>query len=224
MNFLHSFPIWLLIALPLIPLVLHLLTLQRLRTIELPTFRFLFDSYVQQRRRTQFLEALIALLRMLFIFGLLFVIRRPYSQNTSGLSQSGSDRDVYLLVDCSASMDANSLGESALNRAKQVAQKIVTTHLRPGDHVTLIRVAGKPEIVFTHFAADAPSIKDSIAGLQISPARANLFASLNSIFGDERSAPSIRSSTSSPIGNRTVGARLSNNSKWRIASFLPIPR
>jgi hypothetical protein len=189
MSFLHTFPIWLLIALPLIPVILHLLTLQRLKTIELPTFRFLFDSYVQQRRRTQFLEALIALLRILCILGIMLVILRPYSQNTSGLSKGGSNRDVYLLIDCSASMDANSLGESALNRAKQVAQKIVTSHLSPGDHVTLIRVVGKPDVVFTHFAIDAPAIKDSIAGLQISPARANLFATLHSIFGDEKKRP-----------------------------------
>ena len=42
--------------------LLHLLTLHRLRTVELSTYRFLFDSYVQQRRRMKFLEALLALL------------------------------------------------------------------------------------------------------------------------------------------------------------------
>ena len=39
------------IPLAAIPVLLHLLTLHRLRTIELSTFRFLFDSYVQQRRK-----------------------------------------------------------------------------------------------------------------------------------------------------------------------------
>ena len=60
---------WLWIFLPLaaIPIILHLLTLFRLRTVELSTYRFLFDSYVQQRRRMQFLEALLAMLRTLFL-------------------------------------------------------------------------------------------------------------------------------------------------------------
>jgi hypothetical protein len=66
MTFLNWWMLWL-IPLAVIPILLHLLTLQRLRTVELPTFRFLFDTYVQQRRRMQFLEALIAFLRMLIL-------------------------------------------------------------------------------------------------------------------------------------------------------------
>ena len=42
----------------MVPILLHLLTLHRLRTVELSTYRFLFDSYVQQRRQMKFLEAL----------------------------------------------------------------------------------------------------------------------------------------------------------------------
>ena len=73
MSFLH---LGLLSFLPLvlIPIVLHLLTLHRLKTVELSTFRFLFDSYVQQRRRMKFLEALIAFLRTLFLLLLVLLI------------------------------------------------------------------------------------------------------------------------------------------------------
>jgi len=46
--------LWLL-PLVAIPVVLHLLNLFRLRTVELPTFRFLMESYVQQRRRIRLL-------------------------------------------------------------------------------------------------------------------------------------------------------------------------
>src|SRR3954452_1567759 len=60
-----------------IPILLHLLTLHRLKTLELSTFRFLFDSYVQQRRRMQFLEALLAILRFLFLAFLIFMFTRP---------------------------------------------------------------------------------------------------------------------------------------------------
>ena len=43
MQFLHTSLLYLL-PLAAIPIVLHLLTLHRLRTVELSTFRFLFDS------------------------------------------------------------------------------------------------------------------------------------------------------------------------------------
>ena len=66
-----------LIALAAIPIVLHLLMLHRLKTVELSTYRFLFDSYVQQRRRMRFLEALLAMLRAAF---LLFLRAAPISR------------------------------------------------------------------------------------------------------------------------------------------------
>src|SRR5262249_53903914 len=54
MSFLLPPLLWFL-PLAALPVLLHLLSLFRLKTLELPTFRFLFDSYVQQRRRLQFL-------------------------------------------------------------------------------------------------------------------------------------------------------------------------
>jgi hypothetical protein len=43
MTFLNWWVLWL-IPLAAIPILLHLLTLQRLRTVELPNFRFLFGT------------------------------------------------------------------------------------------------------------------------------------------------------------------------------------
>src|SRR5262249_62375494 len=96
MSFVHAIPLALVIALPLIPILLHLLTLQRLRTVGLSTYRFLFDSYVQQRRRAQFLEALLAVLRMLFVLGLIALVARPVARRVSGLFQGGCGPDVNL--------------------------------------------------------------------------------------------------------------------------------
>src|SRR6516165_833380 len=110
MTFLHwNLLLW---TLPLaaIPILLHLLTLHRLKTVELSTYRFLFDSYVQQRRRMQFLEALLAMLRTAFLLLLLGVICRPVVRHWGSLFHSGSGREVILLVDCSASMKAQTAG------------------------------------------------------------------------------------------------------------------
>lgn len=188
MTFVNAIPLALLIALPLLPLLLHLLTLQRLRTVELSTYRFLFDSYVQQRRRTQFLEVLLVLLRVLFVLGLLALIARPTMKKASGLFQTGSGRDVILLVDCSASMDTKTKGQAAFDRAKEAAKSVVA-NLSSDDRVTLIRVTARPEEVFRRFSTEAADLQDRIDQLKTSPARANLFAALNSIFGAERKPP-----------------------------------
>src|SRR5437660_5481335 len=101
MTFLHPALLWLL-PLAAIPILLHLLTLHRLKTVELSTFRFLFDSYVQQRRKMQFLEALLAMLRTLFLLFLIVMVCRPIVEKSNKLlpTGSGGGRDVLLLVDC----------------------------------------------------------------------------------------------------------------------------
>ena len=62
------------LPLALVPILLHLLTRHRLHTIELSTFRFLMDSYVQQRRRLRLLEFLVMLLRFGFVALILSLI------------------------------------------------------------------------------------------------------------------------------------------------------
>src|SRR5262249_10343342 len=147
-SFVHAW-MWGFLFLAAIPIILHLLTLFRLRSVELSTFRFLFDSYLQQRRRMKFLEALLACLRTLLILLVVLMIMRPIVPHINNLFLSGSGgREVVLLVDCSASMNAQTLGESSFQRAKKAAQAVVK-HLRREDRVTLVRVASRPEELFT---------------------------------------------------------------------------
>jgi hypothetical protein len=195
MGFLHLWMLWFL-PLALVPVLLHLLTLHRLRTVELPTFRFLFDSYIQQRRRMRFLEALLAMLRVLFMLFLVFLVCRPvvkhWDQLFGGTTGSGG-REVILLVDCSASMNAKSAGVSSIDRARTTALSIID-RLRPADQVTLIRVGARPEEILSRFNTDTEGIRNRIRALEPGSSRANLFAALLQLFGPEagrRSNPAV---------------------------------
>ena len=188
MSFLHLWMLWFL-PLAAIPIVLHLLTLHRLRTVELPTFRFLFDSYIQQRRRMRFLEALLAMLRVLFLAFLVFLVCRPVVKHWDQLFGGGTGaggREVILLVDCSASMNSKSAGVSSIDRAKTTALSIID-RLRPADQVTLIRVGARPEEILSRFNTDTEGIKNRIEALEPGSSRANLFAALLQLFGPEAS-------------------------------------
>jgi hypothetical protein len=188
----HPALLWFL-PLAAIPILLHLLTLHRLRTVELSTFRFLFDSYVQQRRRMKFLEALLAALRALFLLLLVLVCSRPVVKHWSALFGGGAGRDVIMLVDCSASMNAQTAGLSSLERAKSAALS-VTERLARDDRLTLVRVAARPEEVFSRFTADTENIEDHIQGLKASPSRANWLAALSQLFSSgapERSKATV---------------------------------
>jgi hypothetical protein len=181
MTFLHPALLYLL-PLAAIPVVLHLLMLHRLKTVELSTFRFLFDSYVQQRRRMKFVEALLAALRALFLLLLVLAVCRPVVKHWGELFRAGSGRDVLLLVDCSASMAARTAGVPAFERAKAAALSVVE-HLTPGDRLTLVRVTSRPEEVFSQFSADAQAVRDRIDSLALSPSRGNMYAAFTHVFG-----------------------------------------
>ena len=187
MPFLHPALLWLL-PLAAIPVVLHLLTLHRLKTVELSTFRFLFDSYIQQRRRMQFLEALLAMLRTLFLLLLVLMIAGPIFSAHGALFGAGAagGRDVVLLVDCSASMNARSGGLSAFDRAKSAAL-VVAKNLGAEDRLTLIQVGAEPRELFSHFTSDAKGIEEEITGLQTTASRGNVFAALMHLFGPDAS-------------------------------------
>ncbi|MFM9964327.1 MAG: vWA domain-containing protein [Planctomycetaceae bacterium] len=166
-----------------IPILLHLLTLHRLRTVDLSTFRFLFDTYVQQRRKMKFMDALIALLRTLFLLFLILACARPMIRHWNTLfGGTGGGREVILLVDCSASMNAVTDGVSAFDRAKTSASAVIDK-LGSDDLVTLVRVASKPDEIVSKVTADTEALKEKLGGLTTSPSRANLFATFTQLFG-----------------------------------------
>lgn len=185
MDFLHFGLLPYFLPLAAIPIILHLLTLHRLKTVELSTFRYLFDSYVQQRRRMKFLEWLIAALRTAFLLLLIFAISRPVVKHWSALfGGGGTGRDIVLLIDGSASMNAVTDGMTSLDRAKQAANTVVDK-LRVDDRVTVLRVGAKPEEICNRFSSDAEAIHSEIETLNATPSRANLFAAFSHLFGTE---------------------------------------
>jgi hypothetical protein len=183
--FTNSALLWFL-PLALIPVLLHLLTLHRLKTVELSTFRFLFDSYVQQRRRMKFLEWLIALLRTLFLLFLVFAISRMRAPDhwSSLFGGGASSRDVVLMFDTSASMGAATDGRTALERAREAARRVLEK-LEPGNHVTMIRVGERPEQLLRRFQASTEEIRSEIDNLETGPSRGNLHAAFSQLFSGD---------------------------------------
>lgn len=181
MIFLHTGLLWL-IPLAAIPILLHLLTLHRLKTVELSTFRFLFDSYVQQRRQIKFLEAILAALRTLFLLLLVLVVARPVVKHWSALFGSGAGRDVIMIVDCSASMNARTAGMASIDRARSTALA-VAERLSSDDRLTVVRLTSRAEVVFSRFTSDSAAIREKIESLATTPARANLYTALSDLFG-----------------------------------------
>ncbi|MAE59910.1 MAG: hypothetical protein CMJ49_00985 [Planctomycetaceae bacterium] len=165
-----------------VPVLLHLITQYRMRTVELSTFRFLMDSYVQQRRRMRLLEWLLLLLRTAFVGLIIFALSRPELANLGWLIGGGGSGEVVMVIDAAPSMAVRSGGSSSLERAKGAAAQLVK-HMGADSRVTLIRAADKPEVVLTRFASKREAIVDAIDSIQISAGGGDIADALDRVFG-----------------------------------------
>ena len=165
---------WLLYFLPLalVPIILHLITLLRLRTVELSTFLFLMDMR-KQRRRHLLLELLLMALRGLFIALIVLALARPVARQAGILAGSGSERDVTLIFDAGPTMALRTGADSSLERGRAAARKIVG-FLDARDHLTLIRAAHQPEQLLRGFVGAYPGVDRTIDSIDVSAAAANL--------------------------------------------------
>ncbi|MBC8354900.1 MAG: VWA domain-containing protein [Planctomycetes bacterium] len=188
MTFLHFGLLLAFVPIIAAPIILHLLTLHKLRTIELSTYRFLFDGEVRSRRRVQFEDMLLAVLRTLFLLFIVMALARPAVSKWGALfGGMDSGRDDVLLIDASASMSITTDGRSAMQQAKQAASSIVE-NLPSQDRVTVIRVASRPGEICSRFASNPDAIRESIDQLEAGAARANWFAALLHTFQSDRLA------------------------------------
>lgn len=165
------------LPLALVPIALHLITLYRTKTVELSTYRFLMDSYVRQRQRIRLIEYLVMLLRFLFVLLIILALSRPVIERFGWLFAGQGGKDITLIVDVSATMNAQSGGESSMQRAKATAMTILGM-LSQADHVTVIAAADKPEIVSESYAGQSASLEAAIASIEPTASHADLAAAL----------------------------------------------
>jgi hypothetical protein len=178
------------LPLALLPLLLHLLNLHRLREVELPTFRFLMEGYVQQRRRVRLVEWLLMLLRTAVVLAIVWAFSRPVLERFGGLFGGGS-RDVVLLVDAGMTSGLVSEGTSAIHRMRE-AVRSAAGRFRPTDFVTLIRAGMEPKVLYRAALADGKRLAAEIDTLEPDPGTADLAAGLTeAISGPPRGPRSI---------------------------------
>ena len=173
---LHPLLLWFL-PLAAVPLILHLITLFRLRTVDLSTFRFLMEGYVQQRRRMKLLEWLLMLLRTAFVALIVLMLSRPVIEKYNFLFGGQSGRDVVLIIDAGVTSGLQSAGSTSLGRAKQ-ASHVVVEKLAPSDYVTLIRAGSRPQTLYRGYLADSQELLQKLDAITADIATCDLAAAL----------------------------------------------
>lgn len=125
-----------------IPIVLHLLSRQRLRKIPFSSLMLIARLEKSQMRRLRMRQLLLLILRTLAILALVFAFTRPLIKSESTGVLGDQETAAVLVLDQSASMSA--LGESGrrMDAARGVARGIMES-FRPGDRVAFIADTGQ---------------------------------------------------------------------------------
>ncbi len=155
MNFLNS-AILAALAAAVLPLLIHLLNRQKVRTVEFSSLMFLRNLQKTKMRRLKLRQVLLLLVRTLIVAAAVLAFARPTitGDTFAGLGARARTSAV-ILVDNSASMQERTADGSAVERAARDAGELIGL-LREGDQV----VAG----TFSATAEFGPATSD-FAGL-----------------------------------------------------------
>jgi hypothetical protein len=126
------------VGVAVLPVVIHLLSRARYRTVDWGAMMFLEGATAQSQSRRRPRQLLLLLIRILIIALLALALARPeiagqYSRSPSSTLRSGS---AVILLDCSASMGFEESGHPRMELAKEAAQQLLTLHR--GDRVSLV--------------------------------------------------------------------------------------
>ncbi|MEX1026127.1 MAG: BatA domain-containing protein [Planctomycetota bacterium] len=143
--------------LAVVPLLIHLLNRQRHKPMEWAAMRFVEAAFRRTRRRSQFENLILLLLRMGAVALLAFAVARPFLGEESLLAPlTESRRDVVLVIDRSASTgyreSVSSVFERLLERARERLNELDGSR---GDRVTLITADRAPSTLSSHGPEDA---------------------------------------------------------------------
>src|SRR5438445_5847886 len=105
-----------------VPIVIHLLLKPRARQMDIGTLRFLKLVLRDSTRRRKLRRWLLFALRCAAVLLLAFLFARPYF---SRAGSEGSEREVVLLIDQSASMAVTYSDRTLFDRAQEAAAKII---------------------------------------------------------------------------------------------------
>jgi hypothetical protein len=175
MTFLNSAFLFLLSAVS-IPLIIHFLSKRRIKTIEFSSLRFLEQMQKSRMRWLRIKELLLLALRMLVIALIVLAFARPTLRGFAGSSKATSS--VAIVLDRSASMDAEGQTGSLFDEAKRITGRLIDS-FGPGDKITLITYPGDGEINIIGPTNPGDKLKERLGAIELSFQRGNIASAMD---------------------------------------------
>lgn len=157
------------LGLAAIPILIHLIRKRRIKIVEWAAWDFLLQSKRRNRRRMRLEQILLLLLRMLIIALVVMALCRPLIR-TLGLPMVAADARVHALIvlDNSYSMGYRRDGVTEFERARRVADSLLSRVLKPGDSASIVLLSSRPEALMKEPTFDLSKARERVRGARIS--------------------------------------------------------
>lgn len=159
-----------------VPLVLHLLSRARYRSIDWGAMMFLGGADPRQQNATRLKQLILLLLRMAMVALLAIAMARPVADAGWGLLGGPRPVSAVILLDRSGSMGTDEGGQSRLAIAQRSATSVLAA-LGRGDEVTLTPLGGprpEPPVPTT----DLQRVASAVADLKLAADRVDIASAL----------------------------------------------
>ncbi|RMD86484.1 MAG: hypothetical protein D6813_14865, partial [Calditrichaeota bacterium] len=131
-----------------LPVLIHLFTRQKIKTVYFSSLKFLKELQKQQIRKLKIRQILLLILRTLVVLFLVLAFARPTLKKTrSSALETGAQISAVIILDNTLSMGREVQGTRLIDEAKERALKVLD-YLRPGDEMYLLYPQHPP--VFAH--------------------------------------------------------------------------
>lgn len=162
-----------------IPLVLHFLSRRRVIEVRFAPLRFLRPTQERQMKRMSLRRLLLLLIRMAIVILVVLAVARPMLRaGLPGAGGSGEGASVVLLVDDSASMQAELTGGRVFDLAREEAVALVDA-LDSGDEIAVMGFGAAVRPRFSEFIGNRDLVRSAIAEMQPTAESTNYLAALD---------------------------------------------
>lgn len=165
------------LSVAVLPIVVHLLSRARYRSVDWGAMMFLDGVSGAQSRSRRFHQWFLLLIRAGMIALLAVALARPEVRGKFASVTGGKRGVVVILLDCSASMSFDENGHSRLDLAREAAKQLLSLHR--GDRVSLV-LMGQPQPPAERIpTADLWDVGRRVEAAQTTYARADVDRSLD---------------------------------------------